>query len=200
MVNDFGDEQMAHVMQFAVGEPANDQFRIPEHLSTVQPLAASQAIATRTFQFQTGDVNGTRGWLIDDAPFSPTNISASVKLGTVEVWRLIADFHHPVHIHLNPFQVLSRGLGGPGEFDHGWKDTIDLRPAEEASIAIQFGGSREIRFPLPQPRTRRHGDDGQFRNPSVSAPTARQNAAKVRDGFPKIRVRRTSGIQRRRLL
>jgi spore coat protein A len=140
MVNDFGEAQMAQVMQFVVGEPTDDQFRIPDHLSTIHPLEASQAVVTRTFQFQTGDVSGTRGWLIDGAPFSPTNISASVKLGTVEVWRLMADFHHPIHIHLNPFQVLSRGLGGPGEFDKGWKDTIDLRPAEEASIAIQFDG------------------------------------------------------------
>ena len=43
-----------------------------------------------------------------------------------------------VHIHLSPFQVLSRGLGGPGAFDAGWKDTIDLRPSEEAIIAIRF--------------------------------------------------------------
>jgi spore coat protein A len=140
MVNDFGEAQMAQVMQFVVGEPADDRFRIPDHLSAIQPLEASQAVVTRTFQFQTGDVSGTRGWLIDGASFSPTNISASVKLGTVVVWRLLADFHHPVHIHLNPFQVLSRGLGGPGEFDKGWKDTIDLRPAEEASIAIEFDG------------------------------------------------------------
>lgn len=140
MVNDFGEAKMAQVMQFVVGEPANDQFRIPEHLSTIQPLVASLAVVIRTFHFQTGDVSGTRVWLINGAPFSPTNISATVKLGTVEIWRLIADFHHPVHIHLNPFQVLSRGLGGPGEFDKGWKDTIDLRPAEEASIAIKFDG------------------------------------------------------------
>jgi spore coat protein A, manganese oxidase len=53
---------------------------------------------------------------------------------------LVADFHHPVHIHLNPFQVLSRGINGPGQFDAGWKDTVDLRPSEEVAIAIRFDG------------------------------------------------------------
>jgi spore coat protein A len=34
--------------------------------------------------------------------------------------------------------VLSRGTGGPGPYDAGWKDTIDLRPAEEAAILVRF--------------------------------------------------------------
>lgn len=34
--------------------------------------------------------------------------------------------------------MLSRGLSGPGEFDGGWKDTLDLRPAEEAAIIARF--------------------------------------------------------------
>jgi spore coat protein A len=56
------------------------------------------------------------------------------------VWRLTSDFHHPIHLHLVHFQVLSRGSGGPGPYDHGWKDTIDLRPAEEAAIIARFDG------------------------------------------------------------
>jgi spore coat protein A len=34
--------------------------------------------------------------------------------------------------------VLSRGIGGPGPYDHGPKDTVDLRPAEQASILVRF--------------------------------------------------------------
>ena len=34
--------------------------------------------------------------------------------------------------------MLGRGIGGPGEYDHGWKDTVDLRPAEEAAIQVRF--------------------------------------------------------------
>lgn len=138
LLNDFGDGNMSQVMRFVVGENAGDPFTVPDELSAIEPLAVTDAVATRTFRFQSGDVDHAKGWLIDGQPFSPDNITASPKLGTVEVWRLTADFHHPVHIHLNPFQVLSRGIGGPGAFDAGWKDTIDLRPSEEATIAIKF--------------------------------------------------------------
>jgi spore coat protein A, manganese oxidase len=36
------------------------------------------------------------------------------------------------------FQVLRRGSGGPGAFDGGWKDTVDLRPAEIVDVAVRF--------------------------------------------------------------
>jgi spore coat protein A len=140
LVNDFGAGRMTEVMQFRVGDQMGDTFTVPDRLSTVETLTAAQAVATRTLHFHTGDVHSMRGWLINDQPFSPDTIAATVKQGTVEVWRLITDFHHPIHLHLNPFQVLSRGIGGPAEFDAGWKDTIDLRPAEEAAIAIRFDG------------------------------------------------------------
>ena len=50
----------------------------------------------------------------------------------------MSDFHHPVHVHLSHFWVLSRGIGAPGAYDHGWKDTVDLRPAEEATVLVRF--------------------------------------------------------------
>ena len=46
--------------------------------------------------------------------------------------------HHPVHVHLDAFQVLRRGAGGPGPYDGGWKDTVDLRPAEVVEVAVRF--------------------------------------------------------------
>ncbi|GAA3224536.1 multicopper oxidase family protein [Nonomuraea helvata] len=140
LLNDFGDGNMSQVMRFIVGEKADEPFTVPDKLSTAESLTAAQAVTTRTFRFQSGDVSHMKGWLIDGRPFSPNDIAAAPKLGTVEVWRLIADFHHPVHLHLSPFQVLSRGIGGPGAFDAGWKDTIDLRASEEAAIAIRFDG------------------------------------------------------------
>lgn len=45
-----------------------------------------------------------------------------------------------VHIHLSPFRVLSRGSEGPGPYDAGWKDTVDLRPGEQVRILIRFAG------------------------------------------------------------
>jgi FtsP/CotA-like multicopper oxidase with cupredoxin domain len=63
---------------------------------------------------------------------------ATPRLGTTEIWRFTTDFHHPVHLHLNHFQVLSRNAREPGPFDAGWKDTVDLRPAEAVEVAIRF--------------------------------------------------------------
>jgi spore coat protein A len=136
--NDFGDGSMSLIMRFVVGEARDAAYRVPDRLSTIEPLTADQAVVTRTFNFQQGDVDHRKGWLIGGAPFRPDTVAASARLGTVEVWNLIADFHHPVHVHLSPFQILGRGIGGPGEFDAGWKDTIDLRPAEAATIAVRF--------------------------------------------------------------
>jgi spore coat protein A len=122
------------VMRFRVGERRGVPFTVPDRLSTIDPLP--KPVTTRTMHFARGE----GGWVINGEPFSHHTIAASPRLGTVEVWRLVTDFHHPIHLHLAPFQVLSRGLSGPGPFDAGWKDTIDLRPAEEAAIAIRFDG------------------------------------------------------------
>ncbi|MFE4911081.1 multicopper oxidase family protein [Streptomyces sp. NPDC056652] len=142
VVNDFDDGPMEKVMRFVVGRPARDDFILPARLSTVERLTAEQAVTTRSFSFRAGEVRGGHGWLIGQRAFSPGHIAADPRLGTVEVWRLRADFHRPVHLHLQPFQVLSRGSEGPGPFDAGWKDTVDLRPAEEVAIAIRFDGYR----------------------------------------------------------
>jgi spore coat protein A len=136
LYNDFDDGRMHEVMRFRVGERRAASFTVPDRLTTIAPLTESQAVTTRNLHFARGGV----GWLINGQPFNPNTIAARPKLGTVEVWRLVTDFHHPVHLHLAPFQVLSRGLSGPRPFDAGWKDTIDLRPAEEAAIAIRFDG------------------------------------------------------------
>jgi spore coat protein A len=138
LLNDFGEGRMSQVMRFIVGDRADDRFTMPDRLSEIETLDATDAVVTRTLRFQTGDVGHSTGWLIEGRPFTSDRIEAEAKLGTIEVWRLIADFHHPVHVHLSPFQVISRGIAGPGPFDGGWKDTIDLRPAEQASIAIRF--------------------------------------------------------------
>ena len=99
---------------------------------------ASSAVVTRTLRFRHDDIGGMPGWTINGQPFNPNYDFAQPKLGTTEIWRLITDFHHPIHLHLAHFHVLSRGIGAPGAYDQGWKDTIDLRPAEEATIIVTF--------------------------------------------------------------
>ncbi len=147
LINDFDSGRMGQVMRFIVGARAEDNSRIPDRLTTIEPLdTTADGVITRTMRFNSGHLSsGNRdrhGWLINGDPFSPDIAAARPALDSVEIWRLVSDFHHPIHIHLNPFQVLSRGLGGPGPYDIGWKDTIDLRPFEHAAIAVRFDGFR----------------------------------------------------------
>jgi FtsP/CotA-like multicopper oxidase with cupredoxin domain len=100
----------------------------------VEPLDPRQAQTTRTFLFQ----RGAKNWKINGQPFNPVQPIVASRLGATEIWRFVSDFHHPIHVHLDPFQVLSRNGGPPGPFDGGWKDTVDLHPAEELSVAIRL--------------------------------------------------------------
>jgi FtsP/CotA-like multicopper oxidase with cupredoxin domain len=140
LVNEFGDGATGIVMAFEVGDRVDDASRVPDRLAEVPKLDPDSAVRTRTMTFRTGDVHGMGGWTINGAAFDPARIDAEVRLGTTEIWRLVSDFHHPIHLHLSPFQVIGRGIGGPGEFDAGWKDTVDVRPSEEVTVAIPFDG------------------------------------------------------------
>ena len=135
LVNQFGTGSTAGIMRFRVTGHAPDDTRIPRQLAEMGPLDPARAVTTRNFLFQDG---GEAGWAINGRPFIPGRADASARLGTTEIWRLVSDFHHPIHLHLAHFQVLSRGLRGPGPSDQVWKDTIDLKPAEEAAIIMRF--------------------------------------------------------------
>jgi spore coat protein A, manganese oxidase len=140
LVNEFGDGSTAQVMRFRVGSREPDSSRVPDVLSSVEALDPAAAAVTRTFAFRAGSVGTMRGWTINGRPFDPDRADADPRLGEVEVWRLVSDFHHPFHLHLAQFQVLSRGAGGPGPYDAGWKDTLDLRPGELATVIMRFTG------------------------------------------------------------
>jgi FtsP/CotA-like multicopper oxidase with cupredoxin domain len=129
--NDFGGGTTERVMRFDVGAAVPDPSHIPDRV--VRPFAGP-VVATRTLHFRRqGD-----SWAINGRLFDPAVPIASPRLGTTELWRLTSDFHHPVHVHLGHFEVVSRGLGGPGPFDRGARDTIDLRPAEEVGARVRF--------------------------------------------------------------
>jgi spore coat protein A, manganese oxidase len=137
LLNRLGSQTTAEVMRFdIVGTDRSDESAIPARLSVrATGLDPHHAVATRTFLFRQGR-NGV--WTINDQPYQPGRPLARPKLGTTEIWRFITEFHHPVHVHLNSMQVLSRNNGGPGQFDVGWKDTIDVRPAEAVEVLARF--------------------------------------------------------------
>ncbi|WP_409469159.1 multicopper oxidase family protein [Streptomyces sp. HC307] len=135
LLNRFGDGTTAEVMRFDVGSgsPADDT-TVPEKLSEVVSLDPGRASVTRDFHFR----GSAEGWTINDLEYQPGRALARPKLGQTEVWRFTTNFHHPIHLHLDHFQVVSRNNRDPGAFDHGWKDTVDLRPAEAVEVVVRF--------------------------------------------------------------
>ncbi|QJY46774.1 multicopper oxidase family protein [Pseudonocardia broussonetiae] len=142
MTNALGEGRTADVMAFRVVRTARDDSAVPERLSDVEPPAVPAGAPLRTFTFARGDTGGHSGWTINDEGFDPDSRRYETPLGQPEVWRFVTDVHHPVHVHLDPFRVLRRGSGGPGPFDAGWKDTVDVRPGEVVDVAVRFTGYR----------------------------------------------------------
>ncbi|MFJ2193038.1 multicopper oxidase family protein [Kitasatospora sp. NPDC087861] len=136
LVNRFGSGRTAEVMRFDVSSrQVSDDSTVPDKLSAVEALDASAAVATRHFRFRRSRDDG---WTINDDPYQPGRDLARPALGSIERWRFSTDLHHPVHVHLNPFQVLTRNGRDPGPYDAGWKDTVDLWPAEVAEVLVRF--------------------------------------------------------------
>ncbi|GAB1510442.1 multicopper oxidase family protein [Actinophytocola sp. KF-1] len=138
MANTLGSGTTAHVMRFRVTSRVRDDSRVPARLSEIERLDPARAVRTREWRFTRGDVGGHGGWLVNDAPFDPARIDADVTLGEVEVWRVVSDLHHPVHVHLDPCQVVARDGDPPEPADGGWKDTVDVRPNEYVDLAVRF--------------------------------------------------------------
>jgi spore coat protein A len=142
LVNRLGTDSTAHVMRFRVTRRATEDSHIPDRLADIEPLDRVQATVTREFSFRGGRIGDRHGWTIDGQPYSPTRIEARPRLGEVEIWRFVADLHHPIHLHLVHFHVLARGGHEPGPYDVGRKDTIDLRPGEAVEVIARFDGYR----------------------------------------------------------
>ncbi|MFI6843698.1 multicopper oxidase family protein [Kitasatospora sp. NPDC050467] len=136
LMNRFGSERTTEVMRFDVSSrTVSDDSAVPERLSDFERLDRAAAVTTRTFGFRR---SRSDGWTINGQPYQPGRALARPALGTTEIWRFFTDVHHPVHLHLDPFQVLSRNRADPGPYDAGWKDTVDLRPAESVEVLVRF--------------------------------------------------------------
>ncbi|MBW8482924.1 multicopper oxidase domain-containing protein [Actinomadura sp. PM05-2] len=137
LVNRLATGPAGQVMAFDVAgtaaRPAEDA-TVPARLSDVPRHDPARAAVTRSFLFQ----NTPDGWHINGRGYDPARPLARPRLGDLEVWRLVSDAHHPVHLHLDHFQVVSRNGRAPGPYDGGWKDTVDVRPAEAVEIAVRF--------------------------------------------------------------
>jgi spore coat protein A len=139
LVNRLGGGGVGRVMRFRVARRERDESTVPSGLGEVEPLRRSQASRVREFEFRRGTARDMRGWTINGQAFDPTRVDARPRLGDVEIWRFTTDFHHPVHLHLVSFQVLSR-KGSPPAYDAGWKDTVGLEVYDQVEVIARFTG------------------------------------------------------------
>jgi manganese oxidase len=86
---------------------------------------------------------GTDGGPVRNADFG--RLSAAPKFGTREVWHLVnggTGWDHPIHIHFEEGQVLSRTVGGVSvpvpAWELGRKDVYRLRPGGSITLTMQF--------------------------------------------------------------
>jgi spore coat protein A len=138
LLNKLAKVRTGQVMRFRVTGTATDDSRIPSKLSSYAEVPAPAGVVRRKWAFRRGNAGGHTGWTINGKAFDPEVMQAEVKLDQYEIWSFVTDVHHPVHVHLAPFQVLRRGGKKPGPSDGGWKDTVDIRPAEVVEVLVKF--------------------------------------------------------------
>jgi len=137
--NKQGDDSAAEIMRFDVDGEEKDHSSVPEKLSDFEHLDFHDAATTRLFDFSYGGMK--EGWTINGQPFDPERMDARPKLGSTEIWKLRSDVHHPLHLHLAHFQVLSHA-GRTRAYETGWKDTVNMFAGQTASILVKFEGYR----------------------------------------------------------
>jgi FtsP/CotA-like multicopper oxidase with cupredoxin domain len=93
---------------------------------------------TRTFKFDR--LNGM--WSINGQFMDCTTFRAHVQQNSSEHWILVnatGDWTHPIHIHLEEHQILSRNrVPAPKAHEHSRKDVTQLRPNERVELFFRF--------------------------------------------------------------
>ncbi|GAA4896424.1 FtsP/CotA-like multicopper oxidase with cupredoxin domain [Stackebrandtia albiflava] len=140
--NLLGTGEMAELLRFDVDRGGGTGYTVPDRLADPVEISAEDSVAEREFAFALTNHSHGQMWTINGRPFDPADSLASPELNTVERWTFTSDFHHPVHLHLAHFRVLTRNGKPPVPEDAGWKDTVDLRPYEFVEVAVRFTGHR----------------------------------------------------------
>ena len=133
--------------------------RLPRQLATPAPFDARSAVAKRTFELNTmmgmgmmhGRSSGPAHMMsINGRSFAMDRIDVTARLGTAEVWEIIAGgmppMAHPFHIHGASFRILSKNGRNPAAHEAGWKDVVLVE--EYAEILVRFDNPAPPRMPF----------------------------------------------------
>jgi spore coat protein A len=143
--NRLGDGTTSRVMRFHVVRKEEEESTVPKRLLDMgefEALGESGPRLTRKFYFTRAAPNGHVMWAINGKVFDPSRVDARPKRGSTEIWEFATDLHHPVHLHLVHFRVLSRNGRRPLPKDAGWKDTVDVPPGQVVRVIARFDSYR----------------------------------------------------------
>jgi len=138
------------VLKFVIGADVPDHSQIPAATKVLRPtpVLPSQAVLDslphRTFTLSRGSAPSDPEieWLINGLPFDPLVPLATPKRGVPEVWTIKnggGGWVHPLHIHMEEHQVLSRkGSKNTHPDDVSKEDVVALDPSEEVVLYRNF--------------------------------------------------------------
>ncbi len=118
---------------------------LPKKLIPVLTLATPQTVRRFELSMAMGSGMGMgmgmgMTFTFNGKAFDGNRVDTQVRLNTVEDWELVNidpdGMDHPFHLHINPFQVISRN--GQPEPYRAWKDTVLVKGNETVRIRIPF--------------------------------------------------------------
>jgi FtsP/CotA-like multicopper oxidase with cupredoxin domain len=131
----------AAIMRFDVERREKDPSTVPSALRAFERLDEKSATVTRDFTLGM-DMGGEKmRWVLNNQAFDHHRVDFAPRLGETEIWRLTnksGGHPHPMHVHLDMFQILDRNGAPPGPGEVGWKDTVAIGPDEMVRIIIRF--------------------------------------------------------------
>ncbi len=125
------------ILRFDVDRDAEDPSLVPAKLRDLPLADGNEVVATRTWNF--GNRNGA--WTINGRLFDSNRVDALVKKDSSEIWVLQTgggNWSHPVHIHFEEFQILSRNGRTPSVDELARKDILRLAPGNNARVFMRF--------------------------------------------------------------
>jgi len=104
-------------------------------------IADGEITAQRKFVLGVADVKGffkDTEFTINGQPFDSRRDDVVAKLGAVEEWTLVntTPFPHPLHIHVNPFQLVE--VNGAPAAEKLWLDTVAVPAAGSLRFRTRF--------------------------------------------------------------
>jgi FtsP/CotA-like multicopper oxidase with cupredoxin domain len=79
-------------------------------------------------------------WVINDEVFACDDVRFKVKRNNTEIWNLEGGFNwqHPIHIHFEEHQIISRNRNTPTLIERGRKDVVRLGENDDVQLFFRF--------------------------------------------------------------